>query len=200
MIGSHNSFTYLKAVNKGIFNKFTKYWRCQYKTIQEQYDAGVRFFDVRVTPELVKQGSKDRVYWRVCHGAVNVDQLFASLCTCANYFKSLGSDVKIRILLEKGDADDIALFKSETEKVLKRFKSIITQIVIKKNWVILFEDWKGIQIYDYCYIPWNSGKSFWYNIKHFTGSTISSWAEEHNPTLTQEMIDDKTNLYFMDMI
>lgn len=200
MLGSHNSYTYLKAVNKSIFNKFTKYWRCQYKTVQEQYEAGVRFFDIRLTPEFVKQGNKDRLYWRVCHGAVNVDQLFASLSTCANYFKSLGSDVKIRILLEKGDEDDIALFKTDAEKVLKRYKSIITQIVIKKNWNILYEDWKGIQIHDYCYIPWNSGKSFWYNIKHFTGSTIEKWAKEHNPVVTQEMIDDKVNIYFMDYV
>lgn len=200
MLGSHNSYTYLKAVNKSIFNKFTKYWRCQYKTIQEQYESGVRFFDIRLTPEFVKQGNKDRLYWRVCHGAVNVDQLFASLSTCANYFKSFGSDVKIRILLEKGDEDDIALFKTDTEKVLKRYKSIITQIVIKKNWVVLYEDWKGIQIHDYCYIPWNSGKSFWYNIKHFAGSTIEKWAKEHNPVITQEMIDDKVNIYFMDYV
>lgn len=200
MIGSHNSYTYLKAVNKSIFNKFTKYWRCQYKTIQEQYAVGVRFFDIRVTPEIVKVGSKDKIMWRSCHGAVNVDNIFTTLSVACKQFKDLGPDVKIRILLEKGDEDDKALFKNEAEKVLKRYSSIITQIVIKKNWEVIYEDWKGITISDYCYIPWNSGKSFWYNVKHFTGSTISKWASEHNPTFTQEMIDDKSHIYFIDMV
>lgn len=200
MIGSHNSYTYLKAVNKSIFNKFTKYWRCQYKTIQEQYEAGVRFFDIRVTPEIVKVGSKDKVMWRSCHGAVNVDNIFTTLSVACKQFKDLGPDVKIRILLERGDEDDKALFRNEIQKVLKRYQSIILQAVIKKDWDVVFEDWQGIQITDYCYIPWNSGKSFWYNIKHFSNSTIAKWAEEHNPTFTKEMIDDKKHIYFIDLV
>ena len=77
---------------------------------------------------------------------------------------------------------------------------MITQIVIKKNWQVIYEDWKGIGVTDYCYIPWNSGKNFWYNIKHFANSTIQKWANEHNPTLTKEMIDDPKHIYFMDMV
>lgn len=200
MLGSHNSYTCFKAVNKSIFNKFTKYWRCQTKSIQEQYNEGVRFFDIRVCTELIKVGDKDKVVWRSCHGAVNVDNVFTTLSICAKQFKTLGSDVKIRILLEKGNDDDVALFKNEVEKVLKKYSDIITQIVIKKDWQILYEDWKGLEIVDYCYIPWNSGKSFWYNVKHFTGSTIEKWAKEHNPTIDENLINDKTKIHFMDYV
>ena len=50
MIGSHNSFTYLKSTNS-VINAVSAFWRCQVKSIQEQYKAGVRFFDVRVKGE-----------------------------------------------------------------------------------------------------------------------------------------------------
>ena len=40
MLGSHDSFTYMVARN-GIVDTFTSFWRCQEKTIKEQYDLGV---------------------------------------------------------------------------------------------------------------------------------------------------------------
>lgn len=47
MIGSHNTFSYLPPIN--FWGKITKLWgKCQDKTLAEQYDSGVRFFDIRV--------------------------------------------------------------------------------------------------------------------------------------------------------
>lgn len=200
MLGSHNSYTCYKAVNKSIYNKFTKYWRCQTKTIQEQYNAGVRFFDIRVCAEKMQIGNKEKTVWRSCHGLVDVDNVFTTLSICCKQFQSLGSDVKIRILLEKGDESDVTLFKNEIEKVLKKYSNIITQVVIKSGWQVLYEDWKGLSILDYCYIPWNSGKSWWYNVVHFTGSTIASWAKKHNPVINDIIINDKNTIHFMDCI
>lgn len=200
MIGSHNSYTYLKGVNGSIFNKFTKYWRCQTKTIQEQYAVGVRFFDIRVCTEVVNIGGKDKIMWRSCHGKVNVDNLFTTLSLACKQFQSMGDDVKIRIILEKGNADDVALFKTEIDKCVAKYSNILTQVVIKDGWQVLYEDWKGLNLIDYCYIPWNSGKSWWYNVTHFTGSSISKWAKSHNPILTDEIINDKTTIHFMDCI
>ena len=200
MLGSHNSYTGYEAVNKSVYNYFTKFWRCQTKSIQEQYKAGVRFFDIRVCAETVNVGGKDKVMWRSCHGLVNVDNLFTTLSVCCKQFQSLGSDVKIRILLEKGNASDVTLFKNESEKVLKKYSGIITQIVIKDNWQVLYEDWKGLEVIDYCYIPWNSSKSWWYNVTHFTGSTIASWAKKHNPVINDIIINDKNVIHFMDCI
>lgn len=48
MIGSHNTFSYLPPVNP-IYRLFIRYWRTQSKTIKEQYEAGVRMFDIHVT-------------------------------------------------------------------------------------------------------------------------------------------------------
>lgn len=198
MLGSHNSYTHLKAVNKDIFNKFTKYWRCQYKTIQEQYAVGVRFFDVRVREEHKKVGGKDRIMWRSCHGAVDLDNLFTSLSVLCKYFQGMGPDVKIRLILEKGD--ETAFRKEVEDKVIPKFKSVVLQVAIKSGWKVLYSDWQGISLTDYCYIPWDTGKGFWYNVTHFTGSTIKKWAKEHNPVVTKEMIEDPKHIYFMDCI
>lgn len=200
MLGSHNSYTCYKAVNNNIYNSFTKYWRCQTKSIQEQYKAGVRFFDLRVRPEIIRVGSKDKTMWRSCHGAVDVDNLFTTLSVACKQFKSMGDDVKIRIVLEKGDADDVALFKTEAEKCVAKYSDIITQVVIKSGWQVLYEDWKGLSLIDYCYIPWNSAKSFWSNMRNFAASTIEKWAKSHNPEITDDIINDKTVIHFMDCI
>lgn len=47
MIGSHNSMSYLPP--KNIWGKITRLWnKCQDKNIKEQYEAGVRYFDIRI--------------------------------------------------------------------------------------------------------------------------------------------------------
>lgn len=47
MIGSHNSMSYLPPRN--IWGKITRLWnKCQDKTIEEQYEAGIRYFDIRI--------------------------------------------------------------------------------------------------------------------------------------------------------
>ncbi len=47
MIGSHNTFSYLSPVN--FWGKITKLWsKCQDKTFAEQYNSGIRYFDIRV--------------------------------------------------------------------------------------------------------------------------------------------------------
>lgn len=194
MIGSHNSFTYLKAVNGNIYNNFASFCRCQDKSIQEQYDSGVRFFDVRVTDEVYK----NKTMWRVCHGKVNVNKLFASLKIAVKTFALLGDDVKIRIIYEKGSSIDT--FKDEINNVLLDYKNIITQVFVKNNWQVLYENWNGVSLIDYSYVPFHSDKTLWENLKNISLSSIKKWAEKHNPQITDEMINDKTTIYFMDFV
>lgn len=189
MIGSHNSYTYLDSVNG--YNKFAKYWRCQTKTIQQQLDSHVRFFDIRIK----EQTKNNRKIWRVMHGIAELDKVFSSLTTLCAYFKTL--NVKFRIILEGGSED---FFRTEVNKILPIYKEYITEIVIKKDWTILYQDWKGIKIHYYSFVPWKEEWSIFKNIKHFLSSTIKNWAAEHNPAITKEMIDDEYNLYFMDYI
>ena len=49
MIGSHDSYTFHKAT-KGIYNKslVRRTWKAQNMSLDEQYEHGVRMFDVRV--------------------------------------------------------------------------------------------------------------------------------------------------------
>lgn len=47
MIGSHNSLSYLPP--KNLWGKITRPWnKCQDKNIREQYEAGIRYFDIRI--------------------------------------------------------------------------------------------------------------------------------------------------------
>ena len=47
MIGSHNSMSYLPP--KNLWGKVTRLWnKCQDKTIEEQFNKGVDYFDIRI--------------------------------------------------------------------------------------------------------------------------------------------------------
>ena len=47
MIGSHNSISYLPP--KNLWGKITRLWnKCQDKTIEEQFNSGVDYFDIRI--------------------------------------------------------------------------------------------------------------------------------------------------------
>ena len=47
ILGSHNSLSYLPI--KHWYQRVTALWaRCQSKTLKEQYDSGVRLFDIRI--------------------------------------------------------------------------------------------------------------------------------------------------------
>ena len=95
MIGSHDSYTFHKAT-KGIYNKslIRRTWKAQNMNIAEQYEYGVRMFDVRVC----RDGNK----WRVCHGAAEFDETFASIQCICDFFDRLYPDAIYRIWLEKG--------------------------------------------------------------------------------------------------
>ncbi len=57
MLGSHNSMTYLPLTG---WSRLLRPWvRCQSLTLMEQYNAGVRYFDIRIR---LVDGK-----WRFCH-------------------------------------------------------------------------------------------------------------------------------------
>lgn len=106
MIGSHDTFTYLQPANP-IFRLFTGLWRTQCKTIGQQYDAGVRFFDLRVV--------RHRGYWYFAHGIVRLKgykfKLINDIC---KFMKSLYPEAIYRIVLERGSVADEITFLNET--------------------------------------------------------------------------------------
>lgn len=76
MIGSHDTFTYLKPCNP-IYKLGSRWWRTQCKSIDEQYTFGVRFFDIRVC--------RDGNQWRLCHGVVNLKMTFSTIKDICNF-------------------------------------------------------------------------------------------------------------------
>ncbi len=186
MIGTHNSFTYQKATFKP-YNWFKFLWRCQTKTIEEQKEANVKYFDIRV-----KWDSKNNC-WRTCHGIVSFDKTFNTLEDVLNEF----SDVYVRLILEKKNSTASVYFKSEIEN-LKDTHACLVFACIKKDWEVVFDN--DLSLIDYTYTPWLSGLSFWENIKrHNFFSTIKKWAKKHNPDITEDVINSD-RVYFMDCV
>ena len=197
MIGSHDSFTYLKATSK-VVELFSRFWRCQDKTIKEQYDNGVRCFDVRVFGDTVN----NKFIWRIAHGAAELLQTFISLTAVLSYFKTQYPESIVRIVLEKGDQSIVDKFKKQSETILKgKNKNLIWELVIKDNWEVIYHN-DQYRCVDYsCHLfNWDTSKGVWENLKHInlSASSIKGYAKDHNPEITQEMIDDKDVIHFMD--
>lgn len=68
MIGSHNSMSYLPPRN--ILGKITRLWnKCQDKTITEQYNNGVDYFDIRIN--FYNDNEWHFVHNKVDYGVIN---------------------------------------------------------------------------------------------------------------------------------
>ena len=182
MIGTHDSYTFLPA-RKKLFEWFSFLWRTQVKSIAQQKEIGVTYFDVRVR--------RDGDVWRVCHGLVDFDLTFKSIGEIGNRF----SVYKVRIILEREGSED--LFR---EEVLESIPCLALSFAcIKNGWKVILD--RDSHIFDYTYTPWLSGVSFWDNIKRFNFfSTIKRWAKNHNPTISSTQKEDSTNVYFMDYV
>lgn len=182
MLGSHDSFTYLKAKNP-IYEIFSWLWRTQTKSIKEQAKIGVSYLDVRV------HYNYEDYKWELCHGLVNFNKEYSLLSDILNEYK----DFKVRLILEKGNE----------ERFIKEFKDIkdypnLDLVAIKKNWKVLKQT--KYYIDDYSYIPFYSDLSFWNNIKRMNWfNTIKRWAKTHNPLITKKMINSSI-VYFLDRV
>lgn len=194
MVGSHNSFTFKNATCK-LYNVFKSFWRCQDKSLHEQYDAGVRFFDLRVF-------RKDERHWSLAHGLVNLYGGYDTIYTLMFYMMTQFPDAHFRVVLEKGDSNVEKIFEDEVADAITALADRVHlyQAIIKSNWKILYTSNQEFIFHDFCYTPVLSGESFWYNVKHFKLSSIKKYAKKHNPGITQEMKNDETNIYFMDFV
>lgn len=191
MIATHNSFTYKRSTNK-LFEYFNCFWRCQTKTIKEQFDSGVRFFDIRVY--------KKKDSWNFAHGLVNLYGGVNSLEVLYRYLCMTFPSVKCRLILEKGDSSTFIEEINSLKDKYESFGNVVYQCIIKKGWEIIYSSNEDFQIIDYCYTPIISNKSLLYNLTHFKISTIKRYAKKHNPIITQKMKEDVHVIYFMDFI
>lgn len=184
MIGTHNSYTFLPA-RKKLFEWFSFLWRTQVKSIAQQKEIGVTYFDVRVR--------RDGNVWRGCHGLVDFNKTFKSIEEIISTF----NPYRVRILLEKGNYNDEILFIKELDKCLDCPN--LSFSCIKRGWKVIID--RDPVIKDYTYTPWLSNLSFWENIKRGNFfPTIKRWARKHNPVINDTLKKDSTNVYFMDYI
>lgn len=185
MIGTHDSFTYLPPI-KSIFKPLAFLWRTQDKSIEEQKNLGVKYFDIRI------RWDSNTFQWRVCHGIVDFMKTYNEIGEIIKEFRKY----KVRLILERGTPMEEILFKRSCYQYYKN--STISFIVIKKDWKILVN--KDPQIVDYTYIPWYSNLSFFENIKRLNFfSTIKRWANGHNPKITPSLLKEPT-IHFIDYI
>lgn len=210
MLGSHDTFTYLKCESPAV-ELINKFWRCQKINIQQQYNCGVRFFDIRLMTnttggivlsaikKLFKK-KKNKVTWACGHGLAEVPQTFDSVEAVCKYFLECFPDAKYRIILEKRNDDNKKLFTQQVEELTKvqtigkyKGKRIIqecypncTYIGYKLPWTALYINYETYpqKFIDTCcrLFNWNPDKSLSWNIKNFRADwTIKNWAKAHNP-------------------
>lgn len=186
MIGTHDSFTYLKAKNS-IYELFSFLWRTQTKTLEEQIKKGATYFDIRVHKAKNNQ-------WELCHGLVNFNKSYETLDTL---LKEL-SQFHIRLILEKGSKKDGEEFEQLIYTLKYKYNNLVFA-AIKNNWKVLHDT--HLYIIDYTYVPFYSNLLFWQNIKRMNWfSTIKKWAKKHNPIITQKMKENKDVVYFIDKL
>lgn len=201
MIGSHNSMTYLPPKHR-FWRLFTPFWRCQNKTIKEQIDAGVEFFDLRVVWD------RKLHCWQFAHGLVRFgwkkgDGLSKSLNTILTLLEAHGC--LYRIVLERGSEYDEELFKSwfgfGADIWWKSHPHCISAIR-KRGWKsvrsrIFDYAFMNLLLADHSFVPFRSDRPWWRQLSWRMFCTPRLWANRHN-TVQQGWKEDKNTVHFYD--
>lgn len=190
MLGSHNSFSYLTPT-KWWMKLLTPWAKCQNKTIVEQYNAGVRYFDLRIS--FNKSGSM-----RLVHNWVEypITELFEALRTLNNK-----PGVYLRIVLDmrkkpqgaKNTTEILGQFYDFLDYVMKNTTITIDKAIIFWNWKHIIDN--GIEITEYH----ASVSAKWYE---YIGG-LECWAELHNNeilTSKSDIIQNDKEVLLMDYV
>lgn len=200
MICSHDSLTYQSPKNP-LMILFQRFWKCQDKSLNEQYWSDVQYFDIR----LYWTGKE----WGTCHGITEFDMTFRSLELMLRYLRMNYPDVKLRICLDKGDSYQ---FQKEFESIkLEDYPQVDNVIMFKNNWL-------GIRTKSETLVPaklkhveccfnisriinenfkWYNAKDIWNLLKNYS---IKKFAKTIQQKPTKEMVDDQEIVYFMDFV
>lgn len=153
-IATHNSVT--GEEGRGLLSWLvTPFSRCQSKTLEEQYKAGVRYFDIRVFRD--KYGE-----WRCGHGLWTARKTFKEVFYTFLYEHS---DIRYSLTIEKGGESEYAAFK-DTWSDLAASDPRLTYVAVKhptwhviamRNPEMLIPKYKildGSSWHTYLPIPW----------------------------------------------
>lgn len=135
ILGSHNTMTYLPPKHWWLYLiRFTA--KCQKLSVTEQYDAGVRWFDFRIT---FKKG-KDGLYHNPTFAHGLIDYKSPDLLNILDWLNNQLDDVYVRIIHEKGDDMSKFLFHLYFTKVIQKYTHIhFTASYNKKGWELLYD-------------------------------------------------------------
>lgn len=191
MIGSHNSLTYMEP-RFWVFKLFKRYWKCQMYDLREQYEAGARFFDIRVRCNKRKQA------WVPCHGIVDLKgPLFPSIDDIHVFMESY-PDAIYRIFLERGDKYDEVAFSWQCFALADRHPNFLCAGVKKSgNWMgfyrneeleakypfLSYEPWTEPNRELHGFIRWDKGKPWYRNIIDILGTNLFKEAWHINKSL-----------------
>lgn len=112
-LGSHNSMTYLPPKHWWM-KPFNFIARCQSLSIKEQYEYGVRLFDIRIAYD-----KKLKPEFR--HGSMTYK---GNVYDVLKYLNSVDESVYVRLWLEKGSKQEEELFKRECSYLEKEYFNI----------------------------------------------------------------------------
>ena len=147
MIGSHNTLSYLPP--KNLWGKITRPWnKCQDKSIEEQVNAGVDYFDIRI--DFYNDGKWHFVHNRVDYGVVNND-----------IWKYIGkTEVSIRIIYDRRSKPKNVIL--EKQRFIDYLSYLKEEYNINIDSAITYWNWKE------CCAPF-------IRVKEFHASVSAKW-------------------------
>lgn len=127
MIGSHNTLSYLPP--KNLWGKITRPWnKCQDKTIEEQVNAGIDYFDIRI--DFYSDNNWHFVHNRVDYGVVN-----------NNIWKYIGkTNLPVRVIYDRRSKPKYASF--ERQRFIAYLYYLQQEYNICIDSAITYWDWK----------------------------------------------------------
>lgn len=205
MIGSHDTFTYMKPTIR-LFELFSRLWRTQKRSISEQYAFGVRFFDLRVCWHKGK--------WCFAHGLATFDFGFPQIADICSYMNEFFPLAVYRIVLERGNRKVEKRFIGDVLDIprLSRYGNLWL-VDIKKNRI-----WRGQILnrsellaakgFKFCrnasvFNSPNEEKHGMVNMENFWKADLKADAKRINErmndlTTQQRMLDSMDKLYLID--
>lgn len=144
ILGSHNSLSYLPI--KKWWQKITSPWtKCQNLTLLEQYNAGVRLFDIRV-----RIGDSDKILF--CHNRTILDLDIESFY---KLIEELPGNIYIRFGLDERTKPefpnlDVSAFLDFVKEVEDRFKDKVKVVneYVFWIWIDLYEGSNKMYYYE----------------------------------------------------
>lgn len=188
MLATHNSMTYLPAVNP-FFNLFSFLWRCQSRTEFGQTLLGADYLDFRVAFR------KGRLTF--AHGIVDLRIPPGGVIST---IKCMDACVKgFRVVLERGSEEDAAKLRTLLAQAKLRH---LTHIIIKKGWRVISRRKRPYvpdSIIDHSFVPFTSDKPWYKQLGLHIINYPKRYARRYNGCVIRARADED-NLHFYDFI